>query len=434
LTGATTCSARRTRPFSPNFPCSPAASPSTTPRRSARLRRVRGRDDPARPLAPGERHRRRDAGSALFPAGVAARVRRRKNSATPPTPSSKRSPSATPATSSPAPRPNSPAPHRGEADALRRLDINSPNLRAAAAWAENADPALHARLSLALGRLLQRRGFQSEAVAPIEAGIAAANTAADATLLARLLTERAGLHLDLAQPADARARAADALTLFQQHGNAAGEADAENLLGQAALDEKRYDDARAHFARALHLRETLGSRVEAAIVRNNLGLVEYFDPNGDRARAVEHLTEALRVRRAAGDRRGVAAALNNLGNLAFARQDWAEAERAFAETLENERALRHPFGVARALNNLGEVAEERGEYPKAARLYVAAEHLFREVKHDYAAYSAERLAALSARAGLTDAQIAALRAVLHNKPLDTVGSWATADEEPDAIL
>jgi predicted ATPase len=68
-----------------------------------------------------------------------------------------------------------PPPHRGEADALRRLDINSPNLRAAAAWAENADPALHARLSLALGRLLQRRGFQSEAVAPIEAGIAAAN-------------------------------------------------------------------------------------------------------------------------------------------------------------------------------------------------------------------------------------------------------------------
>jgi tetratricopeptide (TPR) repeat protein len=269
----------------------------------------------------------------------------------------------------------------GEADALRRLDTNSPNLRGAAAWAENTDPASARPPQPRPGPPAPAARLPERGRRPIEAGIAAANTAADATFLARLLTERAGLHLDLAQPADARARAADALALFQQHGNAAGEADAENLLGQAALDEKRYDDARAHFARALELRESLNSRVEAAIVRNNLGLVEYFDPNGDRDRAVEHLTEALRVRRAAGDRRGVAAALNNLGNLAFARQDWAEAERTFAETLENERALRHPFGVARALNNLGEVAEERGEYPRAARLYIAAEHLFREVKH-----------------------------------------------------
>ena len=86
----------------------------------------------------------------------------------------------------------------------------------------------------------------------------------------------------------------------------------------------------------------------------------------------------------------------------------------------------HPFGVARALNNLGEVAEEQGEYQKAARLYVTAEHLFREVKHDYAIYSAERLAALSVKACLTEAQIAALRAVLRNKPLEAVSAWATA--------
>lgn len=327
----------------------------------------------------------------------------------------------------------------GEADALRRLDTSSPNLRAAIVWAENADPTLNARLNLALGRLLQRRGFQSEAVAPIEAGIAAArrlstSEAVAATLLARLLAERAGLHLDLRQPAYARAHATDALALFRQHGEVAGEADAENLIGQAALDEKRYNDARAHFARALDRRETLGNRVEAAVVRNNLGLVEYFDPDGDRDKAVAHLTEALRVRRGAGDRRGVAAALNNLGNLAFARQDWAEAQRAFAETLEHERALRHPFGVARALNNLGEVAEERGEYNKAIRLYAAAEHLFREVKHDYATYSAERFAALSAKACLTDAQIASVRAVLHNKPLEPVGAWTTATGGLDEVL
>jgi tetratricopeptide (TPR) repeat protein len=138
--------------------------------------------------------------------------------------------------------------------------------------------------------------------------------------------------------------------------------------------------------------------------------VEYSDPDGDRAKAVEHLTDALRVRRAAGDRRGVAAALNNLGNLAFAREDWNGAERAFAETLEHERALGHPFGIARALNNLGEVAEERGEYAKAARLYVAAEHLFREVRHNYADYSAERLAALRSTPPSTEAQIADLSA------------------------
>src|SRR5205807_2328582 len=109
--------------------------------------------------------------------------------------------------------------------------------------------------------------------------------------------------------------------------------------------------------RALSHFERASAPVEAAILYNNLGLVERRDPAGDRTAALRHLTAALHLRRSKGDRRGLAETLTNLGVLAFEQGDMDAAWQWYTEAAQYERELPHTFGEARALSNLGEVAE-----------------------------------------------------------------------------
>src|SRR5262249_30865515 len=61
-----------------------------------------------------------------------------------------------------------------ESAALRRLEANQPNLRAAFEWAvQEQETPLQAELGLALGILLQRQGFHRRAIAPIQVAIEA---------------------------------------------------------------------------------------------------------------------------------------------------------------------------------------------------------------------------------------------------------------------
>ena len=316
-----------------------------------------------------------------------------------------------------------------EAEALDQLEDALDNLRVATDWAGTVGAPvsdIHARLALSLGVLMQKRGFQSEAVGPVEAGLASARPAAAAAprVLLRLLCERAGLHLDLKEPEKARVRAQEALAMAREIGDLVGEADAENLLGQVDLDSGDFANARTHYRRALEIREAQGERTLIGIVRNNLGLVEIQDPGGDRQAARAHLEEALRIRRAAGDERGIAVVLNNLGNLAFEEQDWQRAQQAFQDAVHYESDVHHTFGVARALNNLAESVEEQDRPAVAVPLYAAAEMLFRDVKHAYADYSAERLQKAVARAEVPDAELSRLRRSIRGKRLSDIVTWA----------
>jgi uncharacterized protein HemY len=83
-------------------------------------------------------------------------------------------------------------------------------------------------------------------------------------------------------------RANEALAVFTERGDVDGQARAENLLGQAAMAEQDFDAARTQFTRALAYFEGANDPAAAAIVRNNLGLVERRDPAGNKT--VAHST------------------------------------------------------------------------------------------------------------------------------------------------
>ncbi|WP_394796024.1 ATP-binding protein [Armatimonas sp.] len=296
---------------------------------------------------------------------------------------------------------------RSEAEALYQLDSLAPNLRAAL---EAGPPELAPRLALALARPLQRRGFFQEAIPFLERGLVAAR-------LPELLWERAGLHFDLGELANAQALAQEAQALYLQHGEQPGVGRSLNLLGQIAYKEKCWSAARQHLEHALAAAQ---EPLERAIVQNNLALVELEAPAGSPEKAVSLLTEALVVRRAHGDLRGVAAAVANLGNLAFARSDWEAAQAHFQESLEVESALGHVFGVARALNNLGETVQQQGKPECALRLYIAAHQLFCELRHEYATYTETLMGALLRESPFLEAGVAELRQELFGKSAEEI--------------
>src|SRR5207248_6919047 len=100
--------------------------------------------------------------------------------------------------------------------ALRELESEIENLRAAFAWAqETGETDLGARLSVALGSILHRQGYFAEACRPLDAALERREALAEAqpALYAELLRERSGLHFDMGEWEPAREKAKAALAL-----------------------------------------------------------------------------------------------------------------------------------------------------------------------------------------------------------------------------
>jgi len=135
------------------------------------------------------------------------------------------------------------------------------------------------RLALEIGRFLLRRGSLDEALRSLEWGLEAAQQVPEEAtrLYAQLLLEGAGLHLDTHEWAAARARALDALALFETSGDIVGQADTQNLLGLAARGARDYPEASRYFAQAYTAYErAAGQAGETGVANalNNLGITE----------------------------------------------------------------------------------------------------------------------------------------------------------------
>ncbi len=281
-----------------------------------------------------------------------------------------------------------------ERPARRQLETNSANVRSAMEWANTTDDvALFAELALSFGTILQRRGFLRDACEPLQAArTALAPLLAEYPLLvAKISAELAGLSCDLSDAPAAREEAEKALGYFAQAEDTIGQATVQNLLGQAAVLDRRYADAREHYAQALTAFTAADRRIEMAIVNNNIGILEYTAHDGDRAKSRTTLEEALRLHNETQSQRGMAEAHNNLGVLAHHGEEWAAAEQHYLSSLQIRQSLRHGYGAALVLSNLGEIAQVREQLEKACQCFAAAEVLFSQSQSPYAGYAADLL-------------------------------------------
>ena len=329
----------------------------------------------------------------------------------------------------------------GETEALAALSSQSGNLRAAMEWAKNANRStLFAELAMAVGITLQRYGYQTEAVAPIQAALDALQLedAPNSVLSARLLRERAGLHLDLQETAEARNRIEEALVLFQQLEDQRGQAQSASLLGQITLTERAFAEARGYFQQALAEFDRVKDRTESANIRNNLGLLERRDENGSNQEAEVHHKEALRLYRLLGDKRGMMETLNNLGVLAEKNNNMEEAWEYYTETLHLSHDLRYTLGIAICFYNLAEIAkgrETKSGKQRAFRLYAAAESLFANLKSRHITVAAEGLNGLlkDAQLGYSEEVLAVIRTVVCDKSLDQLLSWSLEENTETTV-
>ncbi|MBB6048688.1 adenylate/guanylate cyclase domain-containing protein [Armatimonas rosea] len=326
-----------------------------------------------------------------------------------------------------------------EAEALEALTKEGANLRVALEAAQTlGDSLLLGELALANGILHQRHGFLHEAVEAIELGLGAA---VPAPLRAKLLLERAGLHADFNQPDGTRRCIHEALAISTRLQDALGVAHAQNLLGQAAMQERDYPDAHTQFLAALASFEAAGDQVGVAIVQNNLGVTLRRDRSGApedwEARATQaeqHLTEALRLRHALQDRRGLAETLNNLGVLAFERQEWEKANRYYREAVPHYESLRNTLGLGFMLANLGEVAESQRDFRKAVRLYLGSILLLEQVRSPLAQEIEAWLTRAATAGTLPSSELATLRREASLLSPEAQRGWALSEENSTAPL
>jgi predicted ATPase len=272
-----------------------------------------------------------------------------------------------------------------EAGWLERLEVEHDNLRAALAWAieaEETGPGL--RLGGALWRLWSTRGYAGEgrrqlarllALAGSSPG-AASNRAEDGWR-ARALLAAGSLSLEVGDCRAARSLCEESLGLWRALGDMGGVADSLAALGETEESQGGYAAAGSLFAQGLAIRRDLGDRWGIANSLDRLGRLSYYQGDYDLAR--DRGEAALAIRRDLADRRGIAQSLTVLGSIASHRGDYEAARSLKEESLAISRELGDKSSIGPLLNELGDMAGIHGDYARATELLEESRAIRQEI-------------------------------------------------------
>ena len=191
---------------------------------------------------------------------------------------------------------------------------------------------------------------------------------------------------------EACSAATQAVRQFDGLGDQLGRAQALNLLGCIARDDRRFVDAERHLLDSHALRHDIGDRRGEWVTRGNLALSHALQ--GDRAGGCEEATACLAAFEAVEDQPSIANTLGLLGALALASGDTAGARGWYSRAVTGFVHQSWPRVEAWYRILLAELCVEDGD-PTAARPEVdAAETLLRLQRSRIAG---ERLNALRTR-------------------------------------
>ncbi|MEO3849656.1 BTAD domain-containing putative transcriptional regulator [Streptomyces sp. B8F3] len=240
---------------------------------------------------------------------------------------------------------------------LRRLDTETPNLRAAlAGCVERGEGGAALRLCGALGWYWFLRGGYREAHRAFGDALAAAEPPVDPS------APEPGATADLDGPADARTGAGGDGSVAPPGGPGSGASGSDRswaLVWRAALEAwERMPGGRPPGVRP---------PVRTARQRWLLGFARA--DGGDLPAAVRDVDRALADFRRDSDRWGTAAALGVLGWESLRLGDPGRAHREGEEALALFREAGDRWGQAHALRLLGVLAEVDGDYERAGRLH-----------------------------------------------------------------
>jgi predicted ATPase/DNA-binding XRE family transcriptional regulator len=263
--------------------------------------------------------------------------------------------------------------------ALKRLDADYDNIRAALTWSCASDIEMALRMAAVLWEYWLSRGYLSEGRAWLTDILQRSDTISPqlAGIRAQVLNG-AGLLISVQgdQPA-ASIYLQESLRLFRELGDQMGEAWALNHLGQTLNLSDQQEQAVPVFKASLQLFLALGDNWHSAWVLINLGDVSLH--RGETERALQFFGDARNLFKVLNHKRGTAHAIDRLGRVAVLGRDFNQAISLYSESLRLFREIGELDGCALALQNLGRLAFEGGQNNQAIEYLLESLRLFGSV-------------------------------------------------------
>jgi predicted ATPase/DNA-binding SARP family transcriptional activator len=263
---------------------------------------------------------------------------------------------------------------------LNRIEVETPNLRAALEFARSAgDMAGALRITGPLERYAYLRGQYSEVRRWMDSAVTIGPDA-PAMLLAKALLGSGRLAHLQCDYATAVRRLEASLSLYQELDDAHGIARALQALGSVAREQGRYDRSIELHAEGLAIAEAIGDDWAVATAHNFLGFASWL--RGDFERAAAECTMARDGFRALGDVEGIVWALLSLGAVARYQGQDERAAGLLEQSLVRSEGIGFREGVAWALEQQGLLAAGRGD-PEAEGLLRRSLDLHRELRDQW---------------------------------------------------
>jgi predicted ATPase/class 3 adenylate cyclase len=276
---------------------------------------------------------------------------------------------------------------------LDRLEREHDNLRATLMWAANRpEPELAVRVAFALWRFWQQRGYLNEARVRLD-DLRGRGWDLSPVLQARLAEARGGVAYWQADQATAEACYAEALELWRQIGD---RREIANALYNRAYAEAAWimggaggaadaPSARTMLEEALAIYRELGDVAGEGNILWALGSFHFFANEMPEAEATYR--EALALHRSGGNQTMEAWSLHMLALALVSQQRAAEAKSAAREALSYFKEAGDVAGITLVLDDLSGVALFDNDLPRAGRMWGAARHLQNITGVDLASFS-----------------------------------------------
>ncbi|HEV8660551.1 MAG TPA: protein kinase [Thermoanaerobaculia bacterium] len=265
----------------------------------------------------------------------------------------------------------------GQPIALRRLDAEQNNIRAALTWSLTANQIADGlRLASTVWRFWEIRGLWREGRDMIDRLLRA--SAHVNTQLRRRGLYAAGVLADAEGDFGGSREYFEAmLQLCRVTGDAWGVADALNNVAIAALRVGAIADAEAMHNESLRLWRELDNHAAVALSLHNLANIERARGYMDKARS--HYEESRESFRRIGDERGVALSLQRLGDIDRESGHLDSAAALYDESLRLFMRLSDHWNVANCMSDFGRLMHVKGDLHQAHELLEESLLIFREV-------------------------------------------------------
>lgn len=196
--------------------------------------------------------------------------------------------------------------------------------------------------------------------------------------LDQLFDDQSLVFLELGRLDDARSSVNASLKLGNEAGWSRGNGRSQLILGQIAMRDQQFDEAKGHFEEARDCFADVGDDVGISAAFSLLGDVGALKRDFDLA--IRSYKETRRIQQGHGDLRGLGQTFRKLGEVYYARKEYERAEEAFEQAEEHLRTIEAPREHGPLAFAQGMLCVATGDHRTAVRNFDRALAQFRTVE------------------------------------------------------